>query len=281
MFPGRKKVGKQEPLVSEAWSTLTSTTVSMLETVGSINEDAQDDCIEEAAQLNDMCKKRMGFPARMQLLDAVTQMIEGFLGAFADLTAEQREEHGVAEIFENMYGAAFTIISESIEGIDKDGAAPKAVEELEQQIALTLRLIDVLIAVSFENDEASALDYFKPFLTTLFELCCTQLCLKGDKYNFFVRQMALGLMTELIESKHLNPLLTDPTHKNIVDLIINTCFSLCADPKDAAKEEGGAVAEAGAKSSKPKADDDEEDEVRRTLIAATGFSRFVIIVCVV
>ena len=169
--------------MSEAWGTLASTTISLLETVGAINEDAADDCIEEAAQLGEMNKKRMGFQARMQLLDAVTQMIEGFLGAFADLSDEQREEHGVAEIFENLYGSMFTIISESIEGIDKDGVTAKQSEELQQQIALTLRLIDVLIAVSFENDEESALVYFKPFISVLFELCCTQLCLGGDKVS--------------------------------------------------------------------------------------------------
>jgi len=73
---GRKKVGKQEPLVSEAWGTLATTTISMLETVGAINEEAADDCVEEAAQLAEMNKKRMGFEARMQLLDAVSQMIE-------------------------------------------------------------------------------------------------------------------------------------------------------------------------------------------------------------
>jgi hypothetical protein len=56
---GRKKVGKQEPLVSEAWGTLATSTISMLETVGAINEDAAEDCIEEAAQLSEMNKKRM------------------------------------------------------------------------------------------------------------------------------------------------------------------------------------------------------------------------------
>jgi len=56
---GRKKVGKQEPLVSESWSTLATTTISMLETVGALNDDAADDCIEEAAQLAEMNKKRM------------------------------------------------------------------------------------------------------------------------------------------------------------------------------------------------------------------------------
>jgi hypothetical protein len=63
---GRKKVGKQEPLVSEAWGTLATSTISMLETVGAINEEAADDCIEEAAQLSEMNKKRMVRAKRKQ-----------------------------------------------------------------------------------------------------------------------------------------------------------------------------------------------------------------------
>ena len=45
--------------MSESWSTLATTTISMLETVGALNDDAADDCIEEAAQLAEMNKKRM------------------------------------------------------------------------------------------------------------------------------------------------------------------------------------------------------------------------------
>lgn len=101
MGAGRKKVAKQEPLVSEAWGTLATTvtnkhtknkargvgrntykdrntqrhmaqlcfmfssssfffqTISMLETVGAINEEANEDCIEEAANLAELNKKRM------------------------------------------------------------------------------------------------------------------------------------------------------------------------------------------------------------------------------
>jgi len=254
----RKKVAKQEPLVSEAWGTLATTTISMLETVAAVNEDASEDCIEEAAQLSEMNKKRMGFQSRMELLDAVTQMIEGFIGALADLDAEQREEHGVAELFENLYGAMFSIITESIEGVNKESAPAKQKEELSQQIALTLRAIDVLIASSFDNDAESALTYLKPFLKPLLELCCTQLGV-NTSYAFFVRQMAIGLLTELIESKNLNALLVEAEHKEFVDLIINTCFTLCADAEDAKREEGGAADE----EDKPKKggdDDDEEEE---------------------
>lgn len=225
----------------------------MLETVGATNEDANEDCIDEAAQLAEMNKKRMGIQDRLQLLDAITQMIEGFLGAFADFDASEREEHGVAELFENFYGSMFTIITESIEGINKDGVAGQAKEQLQQQLCMVLRLIDTLMAVSFENDKETALQYFLPFAGTLFELCCSQLCL-GSQYDFFVRQMSLGLLTDQIEAKTLNPFLRDPANKAIVELIIDTCFKLCADEKDAAREAAAAAGE------QEEDEDDEEEE---------------------
>jgi hypothetical protein len=70
MGGGRKKVGKQDPLVSEAWGTLISSTISMLETVGAIDEQASDDCVEEAAQLSEMNKKRMVSGEALQEKDA-------------------------------------------------------------------------------------------------------------------------------------------------------------------------------------------------------------------
>ena len=173
-------------------------------------------------------------------------MVENFLGAFADLDAEGREENGIAELYENWYGSMFTIITESIEGINKDSASDEVKEQLQQQLCMVLRLIDTVMALSFENDSASALEYFKPFAGTLFELCCSQLCL-GSQYDFFVRSMSLGLLTDQIEAKALNPFLLDPANKNIVELIIDTCFKLCSASDDSSEK-------------KSKGEDEDEDE---------------------
>jgi len=242
---GRKKLAngaKQErqPPVSEAWGTLTDTTVSMLEMVAFLHEGAGDDCNYHISLLVDLNKHRKRFDNRMQLLDGVARLIEGYMPAFCEMDAEQRMEHGVAELWENFYGSVFTIISEYMEAYDKVKSQKLRVE-LQQQVGWLFRVFAVLIHETFSVDRASALDSIKPFVKSLFDICCSRILLNlEDRYPLSFRKVASEVMALALRSKNLNPLLSkDGEGSSMVKLVIDTCFKLCADGRDTKGDGGG------------------------------------------
>jgi len=236
---GRKKVGaKQErqPPVSEAWGTLTDTAVSMLETVAFLREDASADCNYHAVQLSELSKHRARYPARMQLLDGIARLIENYMPAFCGMDAEDVMEHGVAGLFDNFYGSLFWIIRECMEAFDKV-KSEKLRDELQRQISWSLRTIRIVIAASFNVDRPSALDSIKPFVDPLFDICCSHILLnRAGEYGYPLRRMAMRVMAVVLGSRSLLPILRTNEGSNLLKLVVDTAFKLCADDRDTKRE---------------------------------------------